>query len=163
RRRWRWRFCCSWRRRLAASSAWGSTSSAGIRATGRPRPGRASMTVLSVVIPIKDEVDNLRPLHDRLVAALHPPLVPPASTPLADYELLFIDDGSTDGSVKLLDELASQNPRVKVVYLRRNYGQTPALRAGIDFSRGDVLVTMDGDLQNDPADIPRLLEVLEQG
>jgi glycosyltransferase involved in cell wall biosynthesis len=121
------------------------------------------MTVLSVVIPIKDEVDNLRPLHERLVAALDPLLAPGAATPLTDYELLFIDDGSTDGSVKLLDELASRDPRVKVVYLRRNFGQTPALRAGIDFSRGDILVTMDGDLQNDPVDIPRLLEVLEKG
>jgi glycosyltransferase involved in cell wall biosynthesis len=116
-----------------------------------------------VVIPIKDEVENLRPLHDRLRAALDPLLAPSATTPIADYELLFIDDGSTDGSVKVLDELAAMDPRVKVVYLRRNFGQTPALRAGIDFSRGDILVTMDGDLQNDPADIPRLLEVLEQG
>lgn len=115
------------------------------------------------MIPIKDEKDNLGPLHERLVAALNPLLSPTAVTPLADYELLFIDDGSTDGSHAVLEELARKDARVKVVRLRRNFGQTPALRAGIDFSRGDVLVTMDGDLQNDPADIPRLLEVLEQG
>jgi len=115
------------------------------------------------VIPIKDEKDNLGPLHSRLRAALDPLLSPTAATPLADYELLFIDDGSTDGSHAVLEELARKDARVKVVRLRRNFGQTPALRAGIDFSRGDVLVTMDGDLQNDPADIPRLLEVLNQG
>ncbi len=119
--------------------------------------------MLSVVVPIKDEQDNLRPLHERLVAALDPLLSPTAKTPLTDYELLFIDDGSTDRSHAVLEELARRDSRVKVVRLRRNFGQTPALRAGIDFSRGDVLVTMDGDLQNDPADIPRLLEVLEQG
>ena len=67
---------------------------------------------------------------------------------------LFVDDGSIDGSFAVLEELAASDPRVKVVQLRRNFGQTPALQAGIDWSSGDVLVTMDGDLQNDPADIP---------
>src|SRR4051812_44002912 len=110
---------------------------------------------LSVIIPIKDEQDNLRPLHERLRLALDP-------TGLA-HELLFVGEGSVDGSYHVLQELATGDARVKVVRLRRNFGQTPALRAGIDWSCGEVLVTMDGDLQNDPADIPRLLTLLEQG
>jgi hypothetical protein len=77
--------------------------------------------------------------------------------------MLFVDDGSQDGSFAVLQELAASDPRVKVVSLRRNFGQTPALRAGIDWSKGDVLVTMDGDLQNDPADIPVLLDKLDDG
>lgn len=110
---------------------------------------------LSVVIPIKDERENLRPLHERLRRALEPLLL--------DYEAIFVDDGSTDGSAAVLKELARLDERVKVVRLRRNFGQTAALQAGIDFSSGDVLVTLDGDLQNDPADIPMLLEKLNEG
>jgi glycosyltransferase involved in cell wall biosynthesis len=121
------------------------------------------MTTLSVVIPIKDERDNLRPLHERLRRALDPLLDGTATPYLRDYELLFVDDGSADGSFAVLEELAAADPRVKVIRLRRNFGQTPALRAGIDWSGGDVLVTMDGDLQNDPADIPMLLHKLDEG
>ena len=109
---------------------------------------------LSVVIPIKDERDNLRPLHERLRRVLDPLGL--------SYEIVFVDDGSTDGSATVMQELAA-DPRVKVVQLRRNFGQTAALQAGIDWSCGDVLVTMDGDLQNDPADIPRLLDKLAEG
>ena len=121
------------------------------------------MQTLSVVIPVKDERDNLRPLHQRLRAALDPLLGEEGPAGLRDYEILFVDDGSVDGTLGVLQELAAQDGRVKVVSLRRNYGQTPALRAGIDWSTGDVLVTMDGDLQNDPADIPLLLEKLAEG
>lgn len=110
---------------------------------------------LSIVIPIKDEQDNLRPLHDRLVAVL--------AALGKSYEIIFVDDGSSDGSYQVMDELADLDPSVKVVRLRRNFGQSAALQAGIDFSRGDLLVTMDGDLQNDPADIPLLLDKLNQG
>lgn len=110
---------------------------------------------LSVIIPIKDERDNLGPLHERVRVALQPLGL--------SYELIVVDDGSIDGSFEILHELAGRDPRLKVVRLRRNFGQTAALRAGIDWSSGDVLVTMDGDLQNDPADIPRLLDVLNQG
>jgi glycosyltransferase involved in cell wall biosynthesis len=110
---------------------------------------------LSVVIPIKDERDNLKPLHERVRAALDP-------TGLS-YEVLLVDDGSTDGSFRVLQELAAGDARLKVLQLRRNFGQTPALQAGIDYSSGDVLVTMDGDLQNDPADIPVLLDKLAEG
>src|SRR5437762_14383280 len=111
------------------------------------------MTALSVIVPVKDERDNLGPLHERLAAAL----------PGVDYELVFVDDGSADDSFRLLDALAARDARVKVVSLRRNYGQTAALLAGIDHSRGDVIVTMDGDLQNDPADIPALVAKLDEG
>lgn len=110
---------------------------------------------LSVVIPVKDERDNLKPLHDRLCAALNPLGL--------TCEFIFVDDGSTDGTFAVLEELAAQDRRVRVVRLRRNYGQTAALQAGIDWSSGDILVTMDGDLQNDPADIPRLLDKLAEG
>lgn len=110
---------------------------------------------LSVVIPIKDERDNLRPLHEALCTAL---------TPTGQqYEIVFVDDGSEDGSFDVLCQLAAEDDRVKVVQLRRNYGQTQALQAGIDSASGDVIVTMDGDLQNDPADIPMLLDHLEKG
>lgn len=110
---------------------------------------------LSIVIPIKDESENLGPLHEDLCNALDP---------LGkSYEIVIVDDGSVDGSVELLQQLALKDSRVKVVYLARNYGQTPATRAGIDHAQGDVIVTMDGDRQNDPADIPRLLEKLEEG
>jgi glycosyltransferase involved in cell wall biosynthesis len=113
------------------------------------------MTRLSIVIPIKDERDNLKPLHDRLRQALDPLGL--------TYETVFVDDGSADGSHAVLEELAAIDPGVKVVRLRRNFGQTAALQAGIDFSSGEVLITMDGDLQNDPADIPRLLAKLNEG
>jgi glycosyltransferase involved in cell wall biosynthesis len=123
------------------------------------------MRTLSVVIPIKDERENLRPLHEQLRAALDPLCAAADGHParLRDYEIVFVDDGSKDSSFAVLQELAATDPRVKVVRLRRNFGQTPALRAGIDWSKGDVLVTMDGDLQNDPADIPMLLDKLDDG
>ena len=113
------------------------------------------MLNLSVIIPIKDECANLRPLHERLVSALEPLHL--------TFEMVFIDDGSSDGSSDVLEQLAAADSRVKVVSLRRNYGQTAALQAGIDWSEGEIVVTMDGDLQNDPADIPLLLEKLNEG
>ncbi len=110
---------------------------------------------LSVVIPIKDERDNLRPLHAQLRRSLEP---------LGqEYEIVFVDDGSIDGSFGVLEALAAADARVRVVRLRRNFGQSAALKAGIDWSVGEVVVTMDGDLQNDPADIPRLLDELRNG
>ncbi len=110
---------------------------------------------LSIVIPIKDERDNVKRLHE----LLHQALVPLQRS----YEILFVDDGSSDGSYDVLAELAAGDPHVKVLRLRRNFGQSAALQAGIDWSSGAVLVTMDGDLQNDPADIPMLLDKLAEG
>ncbi len=107
---------------------------------------------LSVVAPVHNEEENLRELHRQLTDALAP-------TGL-DYELILVDDGSTDTSLSILRELAQGDPRVTVLELRRNFGQTAAMAAGIDNTRGDVIVPIDADLQNDPADIPKLLEVL---
>jgi glycosyltransferase involved in cell wall biosynthesis len=110
---------------------------------------------LSVVIPIKDEKDNLTRLHERVSAALAPLRL--------DYEIVLVDDGSGDGSFPLMQQLTAADPRLKVVRLRRNFGQSAAMQAGIDFAAGAVIVTMDGDLQNDPADIPMLLDKLHEG
>jgi glycosyltransferase involved in cell wall biosynthesis len=110
---------------------------------------------LSIVIPVKDEKDNLRRLHERVSEALRD-----AST---SYELILVDDGSSDGSDREMAALAALDARVKVVRLRRNFGQSAAMQAGIDHASGEVVVTMDGDLQNDPADIPMLLATLREG
>jgi glycosyltransferase involved in cell wall biosynthesis len=110
---------------------------------------------LSVVVPVYDEVDNLDPL----VEVLHRELVALAQS----YEILLVDDGSTDGSAQRIDDLAAEDERVKAVHLRRNYGQTAALDAGIHLASGDVIITLDADLQNDPADIPAMLEKLAEG
>jgi glycosyltransferase involved in cell wall biosynthesis len=110
---------------------------------------------VSVVIPICNELPNIRPLYDQLLVVL-PSLAPP-------WEIVFVDDGSTDGSSERLTELAERDSRVKVVRFRRNYGQTAAMQAGIDYAVGDVIVTLDGDLQNDPRDIPLLVSKIEEG
>ncbi len=109
---------------------------------------------LSVVIPVYNEEENVRLLHERLRNALDPLN--------QEYELLFVDDGSTDRTLPILEEIQAQDNKVVVLSLRRNFGQTAAFAAGFDFSRGDVVVTMDGDLQNDPADIPKLLELIKE-
>lgn len=114
------------------------------------------MSLISVVVPVKDERDNVRPLFERVRAALD------AGRP-GPWELVFVDDGSTDDTFAQLEALARADGRVKAVRLRRNFGQSAATQAGIDASRGDVIVTMDGDLQNDPADIPRMVAKLEEG
>ena len=110
---------------------------------------------LSLVIPVYNEEDNLVALAAEIRAALDP-------TGL-DYEVLFIDDGSRDGSFACLQELAAADPRVVAIRFRRNYGQTAAFAAGFDYARGRVVVTLDADRQNDPADIPALLAELNKG
>jgi glycosyltransferase involved in cell wall biosynthesis len=108
---------------------------------------------LSVVIPLYNEEENIRLLHERLKKALDPLD--------QEYEILFVDDGSTDGTLPVLEEIQARDDTVIVLSLRRNFGQTAAFAAGFDLARGDVVVTMDGDLQNDPADIPKLLELIK--
>lgn len=110
---------------------------------------------LSLVIPIKDERDNLTRLHERCTAAL--------AHLGRTYEIVLVDDGSADDSFQLLGQIAAADPHVKVVRLKRNFGQSAAMQAGIDWSTGAVIITLDGDLQNDPADIPMLLDRLDEG
>lgn len=127
--------------------------------------GRKIGRKISVIIPIKEEEDNLGPLHQRLTEALSPLLDRNTPNPagVTDYEVVIVDDGSQDRSYEILCGQAASDPRWKVVKLRRNYGQTPALKAGIDHATGDLIATMDGDLQNDPADIPVLLAKHAEG
>jgi glycosyltransferase involved in cell wall biosynthesis len=110
---------------------------------------------LSLFLPVLDEEDNLRPMHAKIAAALD------ALGKTA--EVIFVDDGSTDKSLEILKEIAAGDDRVRVISLRRNYGQTAAMSAGIDAAKGDILIPMDADLQNDPADIKRLLDKLDEG
>jgi len=110
---------------------------------------------ISIFLPVFNEEPNLRPLHTKLSEALN--------TLDRSSEIVYVDDGSTDGSLKILREIAHLDPRLRVVALRRNYGQTAAMAAGIDAAKGKVLIPMDADLQNDPADIARLLDKLDEG
>jgi len=108
---------------------------------------------ISVVIPVYDEEENLPVLAAELRAAL--------GGLGRSYEILYVDDGSTDGSPGVLRRLAEEDPAVRVIRQRRNAGQSAALDAGFRFARGTIVVTLDADLQNDPADIPRLLEIMD--
>jgi glycosyltransferase involved in cell wall biosynthesis len=110
---------------------------------------------LSVVLPVFNEVENLDILHDQLQGVL----LKLGRT----YEIIYVDDGSTDGSLPKLQELAKADDNVVVIELRRNFGQTAALSAGIDYARGEIVVCQDADLQNDPEDIPLLLAKLDEG
>jgi glycosyltransferase involved in cell wall biosynthesis len=115
----------------------------------------ASRPRLSIIVPFYNEEDSIRPLHAAIVAAVDPMQI--------SYEMVFVDDGSKDRTVTVAIELARSDPRVRVVKFRRNYGQTPAMAAGIEHATGDILVTMDGDLQNDPADIGQFLAKIDEG
>jgi glycosyltransferase involved in cell wall biosynthesis len=110
---------------------------------------------LTIVVPIFNEADNVDALCLEVAAALK-------ETGL-DYELILVDDGSLDGSFALMAERALKDERIKVIRLRRNFGQTAAMAAGFDAAKGEVIIPMDGDLQNDPADIPRLLAKIREG
>ncbi len=114
------------------------------------------MTDLSLVVPVYNEKDNLPLLMDAIITAL---------TPLnRTWEVIFVDDGSTDGSLEALSGLAEKHSEhVRVVVFRRNFGQTAAIAAGIDHAEGSIIVLLDADLQNDPADIPMLLAKLDEG
>jgi len=110
---------------------------------------------ISIVIPVYNEEENIKELHTRLSNVL------PAIT--EKYEILLVDDGSTDNTFAILKDLNREDKRVKVIKFRKNFGQSAAISAGFGFSRGDVIITMDADLQNDPDDIPKLLDELEVG
>ena len=108
---------------------------------------------ISIVIPLYNEEENVRELYGSLK--------PVMDSLRNEYEIIFIDDGSTDNTLSLLQEIQAADDTVIVLSLRRNFGQTAAFAAGFDYSRGDIIVTMDGDLQNDPKDIPKLLELMK--
>lgn len=110
---------------------------------------------ISIVVPVFNEVESLRDLHREITGAMDDSGI--------EYEVILVNDGSTDGTTQLLDTLHKEDPRFKVVHFIRNYGQTAAMSAGIKHATHDVLVSMDADLQNDPADIPRLVRMLDEG
>ncbi len=116
---------------------------------------------LSLVIPVYNEAGNLRPLLKEIHAALDDEAA--ADGQALQYEVIFIDDGSNDGSFEILRELAQSDPHVVAIRFRRNFGQTAAFAAGFNYATGRVIVTLDADRQNDPADIPALLHKLEEG
>lgn len=132
----------------------------GVSRAREDRAGQdASLITTTIVVPAYNEVDNVRPLVEEIESVLD-------SKAMAEYapvEVLFVDDCSTDGTRQVLREVAAENDRVSAIFLRRNFGQTPALAAGIDVAVGDYVVTMDADRQNNPADLPALLDTLAEG
>ena len=118
-----------------------------------PPPTVADPPLLSVVLPVYNEEENLSPLYQEICDALS----------AHEFEIVFVDDGSTDGSLDVLKDLAARDRRVRVVVFRRNFGQTSAMAAGFDHARGRLVATMDADRQNDPHDIPAMMDKLEQG
>lgn len=110
---------------------------------------------LSIIVPFYNEEDNIRPMHAAIATAVEPLGL--------SFEMVFVNDGSVDRTLELAIEVARADPRVRVVNFRRNYGQTPAMAAGIEHAQGEVLITMDGDLQNDPADIEYFLDKIDEG
>ncbi|MEK6693449.1 MAG: glycosyltransferase family 2 protein [Nitrospirota bacterium] len=110
---------------------------------------------ISIVIPVFNEAENIKPLHDQITGSIEKMGV--------SFEVIFVDDGSTDGTFETLQQLHGQDKRLKAIRFRKNFGQTAALSAGFDHSKGNIIITLDGDLQNDPADIPRLVEKLNEG
>lgn len=110
---------------------------------------------LSIVVPLYNEEESVERLYHSIVDAV--------ATEDCDFEILFVNDGSKDRTFEIAAGIAASDPRLRVVQFRRNYGQTPAMAAGIDLARGDIIVTMDGDLQNDPGDIPEFVAKMSEG
>ncbi|MBI4128938.1 MAG: glycosyltransferase family 2 protein [Parcubacteria group bacterium] len=110
---------------------------------------------LSLVIPVKDEEESLPILHERIRRS--------CTEVTENYEVIFVNDGSTDNTQHVIEDIHAKDPRVRGIELRKNFGQTAAMAAGFDHARGEIIITMDADLQNDPADIPRLLEKMGEG
>ena len=109
----------------------------------------------SIVIPLYNEERNIRPLYTRIVAAM--------AELKGNYEIVFVDDGSRDSTFKILSEICDKDSRVTAVRLRKNFGQTAGLQAGFDFAQGEIIISMDGDLQHDPAEIPAFIAKLSEG
>ncbi len=109
---------------------------------------------VSVVAPLLNEEDNIEPLYEQITQAL---------SGIYDYEIIFVDDGSTDASFNILSRLQKADPHARVIRFRKNFGQTAAMSAGFAHARGDIIVAVDADLQNDPADIPRMIDKLNEG
>jgi glycosyltransferase involved in cell wall biosynthesis len=120
-----------------------------------PRQAATDTPHVSVIVLVYNEVDSVEPLHRELIGVL--------DGLGTSFEVVYVDDGSRDGSTERLGQIAARDGRVRVISFRRNFGQSAAMQAGIDHSRGDVLVFMDGDMQNDPHDIPHLLEKVDEG
>jgi len=112
-------------------------------------------TLASIVIPVFDEAENVGILHQEIAAAV--------KDRDEDYEILFVDDGSSDHSLVELKKIHASDPRVKIIHFRKNFGQSAAISAGFKYSSGEVVVAMDADLQNDPADIPLLVDKVGEG
>ncbi len=110
---------------------------------------------ISVVVPIYNEKENVPVLYEKIKDVM--------VRNNYDYEIIFVDDGSSDGTFEVMKQIAEKDKTFKLIKFRRNFGQTPAMAAGFDYATGDVIVSMDGDLQNDPEDIPKLLEKIEEG
>jgi len=123
--------------------------------TTNPRIYLERYVNFSIVVPIYNEEDNISELYRAITSAL--------DGTDTNYEIIMVDDGSADGSFNALKQIAAQDHRVKVIRFRRNFGQTAAMSAGFDAAAGDIIIPMDGDLQNDPADIPRLIAKLHEG
>ncbi len=109
---------------------------------------------VSIVVPLLNEQDNINPLHEQITEAL---------AENYNYEIIYIDDGSSDNSLNLLTQIQKSDPRVRVICFRKNFGQTAALSAGFSHARGEIIVALDADLQNDPADIPKIISKLNEG
>jgi len=109
----------------------------------------------SIVVPLYNEQDNVLPLYTRIVEAM--------VDVVSVYEIVFVDDGSRDATYKILSEIAAADSRVTLVRLRKNFGQTAGLKAGFDYARGEVIISMDGDLQHDPAEIPAFISKIQEG
>jgi len=110
---------------------------------------------ISIVVPVYNEQENVEAVYTAISSALQ--------NLGCSYEIVMVDDGSSDRSYSQLARLASEDPALKVIRFRRNFGQTAAMSAGFDYAKGDIIIPMDGDLQNDPADIPRLIEKIHEG
>lgn len=119
--------------------------------------GEKKIRKISLVVPVYNEEENLRELHEELTSVLDD------LKGEVESEIIYVDDGSSDGSFSILKDIYKRDPRVKVIRFRKNYGQTAAISAGFDHASGEVIITMDADLQNDPRDIPRLIDKINEG